>query len=639
MATRVQVNPLEKPKEVRPVAGPVPRFGISEQPKQVIGPNKAQQLAQALSGIQPGLISFLQVNDQQYEQEQKDKAVALRTKLATTYQEAIKSGQIEPHQSPFFVRAWKESDGRVAAQKYNEDLIKELTVGQFASSVDPDESDAMFKQFRQTWMQDHGIDTSDPAFLDGFVPLANAHEVNARTHQAAAIGDRVVARSKQNLFFEIQGQLDELRTRDLPPAVAAEGINLFKNRGIFVGMDPKEVNGIILEAVAQKALERGDAAIFDVLNHVKTGAGVLGRTKEATALREQVTSTISSNLQAADHYAAWKESQDREKKLNELSSSVMQKIFQNRSSGVPTSFTAVQAEMKAIAETPGGDRLFEAMQTSLANSGNFVTQDKEDDKVKLHFEEELWLNGRLDRAAVIKAMNTGLISDRTAHELINDHQSQIDKAEERRRARAAEARAVTSWNQSQEDRREALNPLERIFGLEAIDTAFKQEGNQAFDANKAIRQSYAKVLFRKDMAQWSEANPKATSKEYLDEINNRARFYIDNMLQSIGSFSRLGAPSADVINNTPGVKAGAIPPVKDATPLSLLNNVGPNAQEKGKAVKHFGNDEDWKTALQEWQKDRSVNSRLGKLLSQQGISTEDAPEWLRGQSVWYNNQK
>src|SRR5439155_554506 len=103
--------------------------------------------------------------------------------------------------------------------------------------------------------------------------LAEAHEANARAHQAEAIGTRVVNQSKQNLYFETQSQLDELYTRGLTPKSVAEGINLRTKTGVFVGMNPKEVNSIVLQAVAQKAQDLNDTSVFDVLDHVKTGPG------------------------------------------------------------------------------------------------------------------------------------------------------------------------------------------------------------------------------------------------------------------------------------------------------------------------------------------------------------------------------
>src|SRR4051794_17822290 len=111
--SRIQVPNLDAPEKVQPAASPVQRFVQPQVPME--GPNQATQLANALSGIQPSLQNYLVQKDDKYIQGEADNARATRLSLAMTYQDAVKQGKILPEQSPFFIRAYKEADGRVAA--------------------------------------------------------------------------------------------------------------------------------------------------------------------------------------------------------------------------------------------------------------------------------------------------------------------------------------------------------------------------------------------------------------------------------------------------------------------------------------------------------------------------------------------
>src|SRR5213080_155272 len=63
------------------------------------------------------------------------------------YKEAVRQGIITPDQNPFFVKAWKEQDGRVSADQYNSDLLVALSTGPFAQSTDHADTDNLLNTF------------------------------------------------------------------------------------------------------------------------------------------------------------------------------------------------------------------------------------------------------------------------------------------------------------------------------------------------------------------------------------------------------------------------------------------------------------------------------------------------------------
>jgi hypothetical protein len=305
---RVQVDTTnERLTQLQPTASPTDALVHPAAPTQYVGDTELQALANGLKDIQPGLNKFLtdaqSINDQK-EYEKGQAARANNAQAMVNWKDAVKAG-VPLDKNPFFRKAWKESDGSVAADRFNSDLSIALATGDFTKSTNEDESATLFDNFRANWYKQNGLDSADPITQDAFTRKANAYEQTARQHQANLIGDRIVETQMNNMYQEGLGIFLDASQKKLPSSVIGSSLTQLANKMIATGADPKKVNGIILDTATSQALLDKSIDPFLALDSVATGSGFLGRTMEARERKQTIQNQIdSANLQAAA--ASWK---------------------------------------------------------------------------------------------------------------------------------------------------------------------------------------------------------------------------------------------------------------------------------------------------------------------------------------------
>lgn len=296
-----------------------------QAPTQYVGDTELQDLANGLKDIQPSLNKFLVDNQAINDQKEYEKGLAARAnnvQAMQNWKDAVKAG-VPMDKNPFFRKAWKESDGSVAADRFNADLSIALATGDFAKSTNEDESANLFDNFRSNWYKQNGLDTADPITQDSFTRKANAYEQTARSHQANLIGDRIVETQQNNNYQEALGLYADASQKKLAPSAVGDGLTKIADKMIALGMDPKKINGVLIDAATSQALQDKSIDPFLALDTVATGSGFLGRTLEARERKKTIQSQIDSeNIQAAN--AAWKKyEQDQTMGVNNGMSAVM----------------------------------------------------------------------------------------------------------------------------------------------------------------------------------------------------------------------------------------------------------------------------------------------------------------------------
>ena len=239
-------------------------------------------------------------------------------------------------------------------------------------------------------------------------------ETDATRAQAERISNRIDQQRRENTFFEIQGIMDELDSRNLSMEGAADGINLTKDHQLLVGVQPQEFNDIVLDAVAAKALDLKDPGVFKVLDSIATGTGVLGRTSKARDTVARITSGIASDLEDKDRFDAEQEDRLREEAARTSSSTIQSVLFENNLNGNATTLEQVAEAMRDLALAD--PRLAQSMRQAIITS---ALPGKEDDP---QMRQDLYLglfeNGRIDRVQVAGAFNAGTITLATFKDLL-----------------------------------------------------------------------------------------------------------------------------------------------------------------------------------------------------------------------------
>ena len=611
--SRVQVSDLSAPERVRPAAAPVNRFARATPPPVTVGPNRSQQLAQALSNIQPSLTRFLSNRQNRTDQTEVLEARRMRLKTALTFKDAVASGKIAPDQNPFYVQEWLEQDGRVSADQYNAALQVALETGEFSQSVNPSETEGLIADFRRRFIEANGLSEKEPAFLSGFANRANVYETDATRAQAARISNRIDQQRRENTFFEIQGIMDELDSRNLSMEGAADGINLTKDHQLLVGVQPQEFNDIVLDAVAAKALDLKDPGVFKVLDSIATGTGVLGRTSKARDTVARITSRIASDLEDKDRFDAEQEDRLREEAARTASSTIQSVLFENNLNGKETTLEQVAEAMRDLALAD--PRLAQSMRQAIITS---ALPGKEDDP---QMRQDLYLglfeNGRIDRVQVAGAFNAGTITLATSKDLFDRDARNTRNTESDRRARQAEARA-------NEPAGITADPVFKQ-GKSNLEAIFAQDPLKNIDQDLSFRKGEALLQYHFAADEFRTANPNATLQEKLKFTSDIVGALSDGFSSNLS-----GKTSQQVIDASPGVQSG------DITPISELGK-SPSASQEIGLMQFFKEEAEFFTALDEYSAalPNASGTRLGDIIRQLKLKPEEILDFLNAQGNLY----
>jgi hypothetical protein len=601
---------------IRPVASPVQRFVTPAQAaraSETIGETKATQLARALSSFAQSAIPALEHRRDRIDNEQVELARAQRTQTALNYKEAIKQGIITADQSPFFVQSWKEQDGRVAADRYNADLIIALSTGPFSQSTDHAETEPLLNTFRSNWMKQNGVQGGDRDFMDGFAAKAQAYESTVRQHQASAVGQRIIDQTTNNTFHEVLGVFDEASFRDLSASSTADGIDSITSRGVLVGMDPKDVNRIVLDAAIAKAVETNSIQPFLILDQVKTGSGTLGRTKEALLARQSIEAQIADKTITRDRWAHEKLIQERAETELSASKNIFDTFLNNKLRGLPTTVDEVASELHRLGSVDAARA--ESMMKLVIESGKPSIQ--YDDPAVNRDLYNARITGTLTQSQINASFLSHLITVETAKDLTDYLHAR--QREELGDAHAARREGIADARYAQEQAR--INRPKDITQLpswrvaeDSIRKSFGDEPGVQMDASKANRLNEAIFRGRMMFDEWWRGTPTATQE---DQYKKSSEIY-KLMLDSYGDTSfavKPGATVNDTLKDTPGAKQFGL--VEQPVNILTTPQQPPSAQA---STRHFPSAKAWEDALDAYSAD-PVNSALAKLMRQFGFTT------------------
>lgn len=590
MAPRVQPqsNLIDRRVSIRPAASPVSRYTAPVQPTHRVGPSKASQVAEALSGFFPELNEFVEHELDRRDQEAIQQAIELRSKNAVQWKEAVNKGIVPLHSNPWFEKQWKTMDGSVLADEYNKDLLIALSSGPLANSTSQEESDKLLDAFKQNWRNEH-VSDPDRDFIAGFDRKATAYEVQARNHQAAVVGNNMVAAAGEAFSQNMQGILDEVNTRGLSVGAVADAINDEKEKALFVGMDPKDVNALILEGVATEARSRLDISLFDVLGEIRTGTGTLGGTTNARKLREQVTNQIYSELRQRDDYEYTKDVRKRAEIVRTANAAIGARLIQDLQRGQPTTIESVQTELDAIiaqGEVSHAQSLVSAI----------IKTQKEPDRP----ENELVKNKLYIDTYAGREINFSRLTRHFEAQDIN-LPTYVNLMEEQLQTQ--------HYNKSQEDsddsKRDTLDPAFR----ESLSSLGRIAGGDLAlnDFALQVSRAQAEAQFRRGARQWLAAHPEATEIEKIEASTKLLNSLVEQFRSQFGTFA---GTVEEIIQGAPGVRSGQIQPI------------GLNSPAAAQPVqKHFKDALDWEAAVDE-ELATPGKSRLAQIARSLGLTVE-----------------
>lgn len=616
--TRIQTNDDNSPIPLQPQASPVQTYARPAQPVEIIGDSESQQLAKALSDIQPALTNFLVGQEGRNDQKAMEEARDMRAKTALNYKDAVKQGIIPLNENPFFVKAWREQDGSVAADRYNSDLTVALSIGDFAHSTDTGESEQMLQKFRQNWMQQNGVNQEDNNFLGSFARKADAYDTNAREHQAAMIGQRQVAQVMNNTYQEALGAFDDAQMRQLPATATAAALSHIADKLIAVGMNPKQVNGLLIDAATTKSLEQHNIAPLRVLESVPTGGGYLGRTLESTQRMDEIQRQITREQQEADDAAWRKEEHDRKTAIQNAESQAYDTMSAAWLRGDQINEQQMEPLFAQLGHLDPGEA--ESLRSALRRAN---TEKWTDDHETVNTLEVADLRKNLTTGMILNAIEAGKITPQTANKYNEMLRQQQREDDESYRSKIADKKAMNVRDDP--TFRDLFTQIEKEFTV-GLPMGF----NLPEDKNRQLRQALTDAKFAAQ--QFRDQNPMSSIQDDQRVANGIFQAVTKGYLKDA-----TGKP-VDPNKTNPG---------------QYLNGTGAQYDKLTAPTGNVGSVHVFASSPLEWNAMKDVymaavlhpedsdvkpeNTELGKILQQYNIGPEDLAGFLQAQDTMYSD--
>jgi hypothetical protein len=550
------------------------------------------QISSALTDLVPELIKFSANRDQRQNQQSILDARVTRAQNATTFRDAVNSGKISADQNPWFIKTWKEMDGSVAADRYNEDLLLATSTGPLANSTSQEESNKLLDNFKSNWIKAN-LQSQDGDFVAGFQAKSAGYDQNIRAHQAATVGNNIVAAAGDTFDQNIQGIIGESYTRGIDAPTVAEGINHEADKFLLAGGSKADVNKMILKAVAQDGKDNFDVSHAKaILDNIKTGpGGFLSGTTDAKTVMAAVEDHVTNALHQQDSWAYTEQEHKRQAVIQNASSSVGQALIQNAIDHKPVLLEDFKTQIDAVYAS-GGWEMAQNLQKAILKSQNDPESEETQIKDNL-YTAVLGSEALIDFDRLNRERSAGTISLKTYVDL-------MEKTNERIRQNKADNKEPSFFKN--ESYKIQGDDMDRFLGKD----------DAIFDATKELNRGQADAQFWTQIYRWDQEHPKATHDEqieYATKVGDRLKE------QFRGPDLKLGGTIQSNLQRSPGISSGAV------------NQIGAPVPEQD-----FKNLQDFHNALDEATKNPKGQTRIAIKAAEHGMTPL---EYAKQQSQFY----
>ena len=286
----------------RPAATPVDTYVRPAAPKE----SKGTVLRDALSAVQQSLSPVIQKEFKQSAKREYERGQELYQETRENFADAVRDGDVPMGASPFVRRGYRESQLNVQAAQYNIELQRRLEHSNLEAEEDPEVIEQFIADFDEEFIAANGLsEIPQTEFSRVFRPQALQAQNNFRNEQ----GSRNIAYVEEARFRSFQNEvyLATTQGRFSGPegSAAADAKNLadwLEARAqdmVEEGIDPEQVENLILQSVSQVALERTSNSTMSVLNGITVaGRPPLRETMQARGVRQNISNRIAAQEQA-----------------------------------------------------------------------------------------------------------------------------------------------------------------------------------------------------------------------------------------------------------------------------------------------------------------------------------------------------
>jgi len=273
------------------------------------------RLAEGLSNVAPQLMRAMQIETEEFRKEETLAAVADRQQSMMNYADAVSSGEIPAGASPYYVKAYQEEDGRLAANRYKAWLELDSDWQAFATRDFDDEelAAAALSEFV-------GLKRAEFLDMQGEVPdswIIGFRSQSAGVENALAT-DMIAARTEENerkFTTAVENRITQsLLVGETPEEIGASLTAISSESIGQFGLDGTEFNNLVTNVVVANAQAAAVDGKYDlarqhlaVLQNIQTNEGPLAGRFETMNQASQAYTFIREREEAETRWEHYQE--------------------------------------------------------------------------------------------------------------------------------------------------------------------------------------------------------------------------------------------------------------------------------------------------------------------------------------------
>ncbi len=331
---RQQTPDLRGPQPLQPQARPVDTYYLPAlQPvAKPARTNGLIQLAESLRAIQPGIDQFVDKQITKFRDQDIAKGTEAALKNRQGFNEAIKQGLIPAGASPWFRTGYEQQMLRLLGTEYDQQLRSSYAQSPLRNEDDISE---LLTGQREQLFQKIDVQGFRPEDIqDILAPALQRSESNLTAHHTRERMKQIEIETEENTALAIGNLLDEQFNpvlvgdhRNQMLDTLGQRISGEVNTMVANGLNGTKANQIMVDAILTHALNTEDFSVIEMLDHINTGNGTLGKTAYAKEKRGAMEDRILALQERRERFAWAQEDRNKDEKIETLQTQVMMKII------------------------------------------------------------------------------------------------------------------------------------------------------------------------------------------------------------------------------------------------------------------------------------------------------------------------
>lgn len=340
MPQRLQVGSGISPVPLTAPAKPVDTF---VQPTDGIA---LQRLAQGLGKLEPSLARLSDTIWTRENKKNQEAGIAKASELYAQFQDvtkAMKAGKLQANQNPWFMAGLHEQFGRIAADRFNSDLMGAVNMDQtLKTSTNLADFDNFARSFMAGWEKQNLSDVRDPNFERGFASKADSYLAVNRSSWASQLGNRAQTQMNDAHYADVHHTVVSEILRGVSPEGVATTINYVTRVRRELGMNGGQLNRTTVRAIVDAATElastgqNGDEMkayqILDLLKKIPggpKGSGSLADQSYGAGAYREAYRDISSQLAQRESAAYQTQQRNDKETVRRMETAGLNMLLQN----------------------------------------------------------------------------------------------------------------------------------------------------------------------------------------------------------------------------------------------------------------------------------------------------------------------